>query len=236
MRRNGTVNSGVTTRLLRCPEKIITDQISVNSDVKMLKKVCNELSEWIAWLLRFLPGNVGSKLRYYYYRHRFAKCGSRINIQAGFSVRGLKNIILGSDVGIGLYAQLYATGNGSERIAIGDHVFLNSNVMINADLGGVVRIGSHCMVGPNVVFRTSDHVFSNIDALIIEQGHASGTIVIEDNVWIGANVVLTGNIRIGSGAVIGAGAVVTRDVEPFAIVAGVPAKPIGTRIENEGPS
>ena len=61
------------------------------------------------------------------------------------------------------------------------------------------------------------------------QGHLYGEIVIEDDVWIAANCTITPGTRIGHGAVVGAGAVVTRDVEPYAIVGGVPAHVIGSR-------
>ena len=61
------------------------------------------------------------------------------------------------------------------------------------------------------------------------QGHLYGEIVIEDDVWIAANCTITPGTRIGHGAVVGAGAVVTRDVEPYAIVGGVPARVIKQR-------
>ncbi len=67
----------------------------------------------------------------------------------------------------------------------------------------------------------------------MRQGHVPGTVVIEEDVWIGANCVITPDVRIGRGAVVGAGAVVTRDVAPFAIVGGVPAREIGRRGQEE---
>jgi galactoside O-acetyltransferase len=61
------------------------------------------------------------------------------------------------------------------------------------------------------------------------QGCESAPVVIEDDVWLGANAVVLPGIRIGKGAIVGAGAVVTHDVEAMSIVAGVPARPIGKR-------
>jgi galactoside O-acetyltransferase len=61
------------------------------------------------------------------------------------------------------------------------------------------------------------------------QGHDGGKIIIEDGVWIGSNAVVLPNTRIGKASIIAAGAVVTKDVEPYSIVAGVPAKKIKDR-------
>lgn len=144
-------------------------------------------------------------------------------------MRDCKNIVLGSSIGLGLYSQIYAAGKGKERIIIGDKVYLNSNVMINADQEGRIEIGRNCIIGPNVVFRTSDHIFSSRAIPIREQGHNPGTIIVKDDVWIGANVSVLGNVTIGKGAIVAAGAVIIKDVEEFTIVAGVPAREIGKR-------
>jgi len=64
---------------------------------------------------------------------------------------------------------------------------------------------------------------------IRDQGHRPGEIIVEDDVWLGANVTVIGSVRVGQGAVVAAGAVVTKDVEPYSIVGGVPAKFIKKR-------
>ena len=79
------------------------------------------------------------------------------------------------------------------------------------------------------VLRAANHCFDSLEKPIMLQGHLYGEIVIEDDVWIAANCTITPGTRIGHGAVVGAGAVVTRDVEPYAIVGGVPARVIGSR-------
>ena len=101
--------------------------------------------------------------------------------------------------------------------------------------GGRIVMGRHVAVGPGTVLRAANHCFSRHDVPILQQGHHPGEIVIGDDVWIGANCVITPDVRIGRGAVVGAGAVVTRDVAPFTIVGGVPARPIGHRDHNECP-
>jgi len=189
----------------------------------------SELNEWIAHMLRWFPGGSGHNLRYYYYKSRLARCGRNVSFSVGCYLREYNNINLGNNVGLGIYSQIYASGTGNESIVIRDNVYLNSNVMINADFEGNIEIGNNCIIGPNVVFRTSDHKFANTKIPMREQGHKSGMIIVKNDVWIGANASIIGSVRIGEGAIVGAGAVVTDDVDEFSIVAGVPAKQIGSR-------
>jgi galactoside O-acetyltransferase len=65
----------------------------------------------------------------------------------------------------------------------------------------------------------------------MNQKHSGGQIVIEDDVWIGSNAVILRNVRLGHGCVVAAGAVVTKDVDPFSVVGGVPARKISERID-----
>ncbi|QOV89434.1 acyltransferase [Humisphaera borealis] len=96
--------------------------------------------------------------------------------------------------------------------------------------GSGVSIGEAVMIGPHCVLAAGNHDYRQLDLRMRSAGALSrGPIVIEDDVWIGANVTITDGVRIGQGAVVGANAVVTRDVDPFDIVAGVPARVIGNR-------
>lgn len=115
------------------------------------------------------------------------------------------------------------------EIDIGDRVAFNTNVHVNASLGKHIRIGNDVLIGPNVVLRSADHRFERIDVPIRNQGHVAGEIVIEDDVWIGANVVIVSGVRVGRGAVLAAGAIVTSDVAPRTVVGGVPARLIKSR-------
>jgi galactoside O-acetyltransferase len=99
---------------------------------------------------------------------------------------------------------------------------------LSAD-GGSIVVCFQTAIGPGTVVRASNHKFDDRNVPIMDQGHIPGRIVIEDDVWIGANCVITPDVVIGHGAVVGAGAVVTKDVPPFAVVGGVPAKVIGWR-------
>ncbi|MBW2561916.1 MAG: acyltransferase [Deltaproteobacteria bacterium] len=130
---------------------------------------------------------------------------------------------------LGPFNRIHAAGDGSECLVLGDRVKTNANVMINSDMSGCIEIGNAVIIGPNVVIRASSHQFADCSRPISDQGHTPGRIVVCDDVWIGANAVLLPNVTIGCGAIVAAGAVVTKDVEEYAIVAGVPAKRIGTR-------
>ena len=85
------------------------------------------------------------------------------------------------------------------------------------------------MIGPNVVMRTANHNFLRTDIPMQVQGHVFGDINIEDDVWIGANCIITAGVKIADGCVIGAGSVVTKNLNKNSIVGGVPAKLIKYR-------
>jgi len=110
----------------------------------------------------------------------------------------------------------------------------NSDIGLNAhiagiDSGGEVTIGSNVLMGPDVTILTTEHEFKHKNIPIVFQGIKASRVVIEDDVWIGMQVIILSGVKIGKGSVIGAGAVVTKDVMPYSIVGGVPAKIIGWR-------
>jgi len=113
------------------------------------------------------------------------------------------------------------------NIEIGD----NSGIGINASLntsGGII-IGNNVMMGPDVVISTQDHRHDDATNPMIDQGYVKAPIIIEDDVWIGTRAIILSGVRIGKSAIVGAGAVVTKDVPPFSVVGGNPAKVLKTR-------
>lgn len=110
---------------------------------------------------------------------------------------------------------------GARNISIGADTFINSGARFGVP-SEMVAIGRRVQIGPNCCFETVSH------GLIYEpgkgRGHIVKPIIIEDEVWIGAGVIVIGGVTIGKGAVVAAGAVVTKDVAPMTIVGGVPAK------------
>jgi acetyltransferase-like isoleucine patch superfamily enzyme len=109
------------------------------------------------------------------------------------------------------------------RISIGAGCLLNLNVMIAAV--DAVSLGEHCMVANGCLITDGNHRFDDPDVPVPWQGFTSkGPVTIGDNVWLGANAVVTSGVTIGRRAVIGANSVVLEDVPAFAIAAGAPAR------------
>lgn len=106
-----------------------------------------------------------------------------------------------------------------------------SGVGLRARISTSCHIGDCVMMGPEVMIYSLNHRFRDADRPMMDQGNAEDRIVvIEDDVWIGARVILLPGVRVGSGSVVAAGAVVSRDVPPGVIVAGNPAQVVGPRV------
>jgi acetyltransferase-like isoleucine patch superfamily enzyme len=144
------------------------------------------------------------------------------------SERGVR---IGSHTSIDRNLWLHCGGTPSDHdhgyFQIGEHSFVGCNAVIGA--GGGIRIGNHVLIGQGVNIHAESHRFADPARLIREQGVSYRGIVVEDDVWIGSKATILDGVTIGRGAVIGAGAVVTRSLPPYAIVAGVPARVVGTR-------
>ena len=169
--------------------------------------------EWrCVWehVVTFLPdAGVLSRLRDRYYIRRLRRVGARFSIASG--------------------GRIFSPG----QVSVGDDVSIGRGTFVDASDGGVIELGNGIGIGPYCVLRAADHRFDDPNVPFRQQAHASGKIVLEDDVWLGAHVVVTRNVRIGRGAVIGAHSVVTHDVPPLAIAAGVPARVIGRRGETK---
>lgn len=112
--------------------------------------------------------------------------------------------------------------NAVGDVIIGDH----TRVGLRNTIIGPVTIGSHVNLAQGITVTALNHNFADPEKRIDEQGVSTTPVVIEDDVWIGANAVVLPGVRIGTHSVVAAGAVVTKDVPPHSIVAGVPAKVI----------
>jgi acetyltransferase-like isoleucine patch superfamily enzyme len=113
----------------------------------------------------------------------------------------------------------------ARQVKIGRNVRINENVFIQSAM-----IGDNVMIAPNVTILSSTHEFNRTDIPMVEQDSIFGLApTIGSDVWIGRNVVIRHGVTVGDGAIIGACSLVVKDVPPYAIVGGVPAKVIKFR-------
>lgn len=171
------------------------------------------------------------------------------NLYKCLQIRNNKKISVGKNVLINPNAEVIIKGGGS--ISINDNTEINYGVLIitykgcikigsncsinpytiiyghhNTTIGNNVLIAGHCMIIPNT------HTYSNINQTIYDQGCTGKGIIIQDDVWIGHGCSILDNVIIGRGSVIAAGSVVNRNVPPYSIYGGVPAKFIRKRGES----
>lgn len=112
--------------------------------------------------------------------------------------------------------------NAVGDVIIGDH----TRIGLHNTIIGPVDIGSHVNLAQGITVSALNHNFSDTNKRIDEQGVSTNPVTIEDDVWVGANAVILPGVTIGEHCVVAAGAVVTKDVPPHSLVAGVPAKVI----------
>lgn len=118
-----------------------------------------------------------------------------------------------------------------KNICIGDYCIINSGCIFSSN----VELGSKVLISENVAFEERHaHRYDVVGSTVIDSGRGKESkIIVEEDVWIGYGAIVLSPCRIGRGAIIAAGSVVTRDVSPYAIVAGVPAKEIKRRFTSE---
>lgn len=159
------------------------------------------------FIARHLPGSdapysFGSKqIRRFLCKRIFKRAGKNINIEHG---------------------AFFASGRDIE---IGD----NSGIGLNCRVNGPLKIGNDVMMGPDVMIFTQNHKYDRLDIPMRLQTDPKKLVVIEDDVWLAARVIVLPGVTIHKGAIVGAGAVVTKDVPEYAVVGGNPARIIKYR-------
>jgi acetyltransferase-like isoleucine patch superfamily enzyme len=157
-----------------------------------------------------------------------------------------RSVVFGENVQLARCAAIVA--DRSDRVVVGDRCRIGRGAILATHGGwieigdnttvqpyavlyghGGLRIGSYVRIAAHVVVIPANHVVDGVARPIALQGETREGIVIEDDVWIGANSTVLDGCRIGRGAVVAAGSVVTRDVPELAIVAGAPARVIRYR-------
>lgn len=131
--------------------------------------------------------------------------------------------------------------NAIDVTSVGKYTYGNLNVHVSSKNNNL-HIGNYCSIANEVMFilssehpynKTSTYPFKTMIMVDGIDGISKGDIVIDDDVWIGYGAIIMSSVHIGQGAVVAAGAVVTKDVPPYAIVGGVPAKVIKYRFESD---
>ena len=174
---------------------------------------------------------VGKKVRIFYPNNLQVGYNNIIEDGAEINCLSLQGIKLGNRVTIGKYAIIRPSniygGPIGEGLTMGD----NSNIGPYNYIGcsGKITIGNNVMLAPRVSIYAENHVFDHPEILIRDQGVEKKEVIIEDDCWIAANSILLAGVTIGKGSVVAAGSVVTENVPPYSVVAGVPAKWIKSR-------
>lgn len=154
-------------------------------------------------------------LIFFFRKLLFKRIGKRTFIHPLASVKDYSKVELGDYNIINRNVTIWA------ELTTGNYVHINPNTTIY----GKVRIGSNVMIGPNVMIASGNHGMEREKGFMINQDCTlKKPIIIEDDVWVGANVVITDGVRIRKGSVIGAGSVVTKDTQEYSINVGNPAK------------
>ncbi len=162
-----------------------------------------ELRELGYWLVEGLPGALGSRLRGAVMRSSLKGLGRDTTLQRGFRV------------------------TNPELVSIGSNCNLAQGVFITG--GGGVTIGNWVGFGPDTKIWSVNHRYEDPDRPWLQQGWERKPVEIEDDVWLGANVFVMPGVRIGRGSIVSAGAVVTKSIPEYALVAGNPARVVGWR-------
>jgi maltose O-acetyltransferase len=157
---------------------------------------------WLPASTTPIVGKIIRKFRYNCCKQIFLYCGKNVNIEKG------------------------ANFNSGFRLKIGN----NSGIGINCSVPGNIVIGENVMMGPECYILTNNHTFERTDIPMIKQGlPVYKQTIIEDDVWIGRQVIFTPGRTVKKGIIIGAGCVLTKDFDEFSIVGGNPSRLIRMR-------
>ncbi|HEX7034935.1 MAG TPA: acyltransferase [Pseudomonadales bacterium] len=170
----------------------------------------DELKNIALSLVIMVPGRSGQWLRRKAYGARLKRLGEQTVMQVGFRVVNPENVEVGS------------------HCNFADGVFITG--------GGGVTIGNWVGFGPDTKIWSVNHRFDDPDRPWLLQGWERKPVVIEDDVWLGANVFVMPGVTIGRGAIVSAGAVVSKSIPPYALVAGNPGRVVGWRKQPGGSS
>ena len=208
--------------------------------------------ELIMMLVAGMPGALGLLLRKIFFPKILGQVGSSVVFGKGVSIRHGLKIRIGDNTVIDDNVTLDAKGETNSGIVIGAESILSRNTILSCK-NGDIRVGERCMLGINTLVHAAENcnVSMGSDVLVAANVYIMGSgaygtdrldlpfkkqgiflkggISIADNVWLGSNAQILDGVRIGTGSIVGSSAVVTKSVNAYDIVGGVPAKLIRSR-------
>ena len=152
---------------------------------------------------------------------------SKVARSASLDVEKGGQIVVGDDCEIRHHAVLEVSGRYNGSIEIGNHSVIGVGNWLQGS--GSIKIGNDVIIGPYVAIVSTSHSHEDRSIPIAQQPLQTGTVLIEDDVWIGAHCTITQNVTIGAHSIVGANSFVNRDVPPYSVVGGSPAKVIRSR-------
>ncbi|MCB0109633.1 MAG: hypothetical protein KDE53_27110 [Caldilineaceae bacterium] len=162
-------------------------------------------------------------LRAHWYLHPATEVGSKVRVWGKPVIRNDGTLLVGERVRLvsTIATTEIAVGEGG-RLEIGPGTYINYGCSIAASQ--YVRIGANCNLGTSVLLMDND--FHCLEPERRQEKPPSAPIVLEENVWLGARVIVLRGVTIGTGSVVGAGSVVTKDIPPRCVAVGMPARVI----------
>ena len=205
--------------------------------------------EFIILMMGSLPGALGYACRRLFYPWLLGSCGRGVVIGRNVVLRHPHKIHIGNRVVIDDSCVLDAKRTEDSRIVLGDGVLLSRGTIIST--GGVVEIGPNCNLGVETLIHSdyevklgravllaarcylmgvADYNHERTDLPVIEQGKKEkAPLILEDHVWLGAGAYIRTGVTVGNNAIVAVGSLVNRDVPPYGIVAGSPARIVKSR-------
>ena len=166
------------------------------------------------------------KLVIYYGFVQYLPHSRTLGLATRFRVWYLSKVlkIMPSDKNSKVETRVYISN--AKHLKIGKHVRINEQVFLQ----GEISIGDYSMLAPNVAIYTKTHVYDNPNVPMVTAGETpTKPVVLEEDVWLGRNVVVLPGVTIGKGSIVGANSLVNKNVAPYSIMGGVPARLIRSR-------
>lgn len=224
--------------------------------ITMIKKIFKAFGDILRFFITYMPGPTGRKLRYYYWRKRFKKCGKNVVIDEGVIIQGAEYISIGDNVWIDKYCVLMAGpvkfNNNSvvKRIENKDFKFEEGELIIgngvHIGIGNIIQAHGGIYIGNNVttsagvkMYSLSNYPYDENDLKTITYANCMATgkisyimspIVIEDGVWIALNCIVLGG-TIGKNSFISSNSIVYKDIPENSYASGNPARKIKDRFQ-----